>query len=68
MDEIRAQLMELRNPTTVVADADGPPDEAIQKALETLLTVPAGRFPNAHDELRAFLTHPEVRTFADLHV
>jgi N-acetyl-anhydromuramyl-L-alanine amidase AmpD len=64
MDEVRAQLRELR----AAVPGDGPtgrkPSRAkIREALETLRRVRPETFPNAGDELRAFLFHPEVRAF-----
>jgi N-acetyl-anhydromuramyl-L-alanine amidase AmpD len=61
MDEIRGQVRALRGaPARDRPDGPRPTDKAIRKALEVLGGVPASVFPNAHDELRAFLFHPEV--------
>ena len=67
MDEIRDQLRELRSREEEPLDEDAPrpSDEEIRTALDTLAAIPGSIFPNAHDELRAFLFHPEVLGIAE---
>lgn len=66
MDEIREQLRALRSGEgEPVAEGRRPTDKQIATALETLGRVPQSVFPNAHDELRSFLLHPEVRSFGE---
>ncbi len=64
MDEIRTQLRELRSvDADPGAGGDVPSREEVLQALETLRAVRHHTFPNATDELRAFLSHPEVAHF-----
>lgn len=64
MDEVRDQVWEHRNaPAAGEVEGPRPTDAAIQEAVETLRAVPPSVFPNAHDELRGFLSHPEVIGF-----
>lgn len=68
MDEIRDQVRELRTPPALENrrdDRDGPAAREIKRALNALSALPPTVFPNAHDELRAFLFHPEVRAMLE---
>lgn len=64
MDEIRTQLKELRvTPSAPEAAEATAHEDEIRSALTALAGVPEDLFPNAYDELRAFITHPEVIDF-----
>lgn len=64
MDEIRKQVRDLRSAAPERRARGRAPSKAkIREALDTLRAVRAETFPNAGDELRAFLSHPEVMGF-----
>lgn len=64
MEEIRRQVRDLRHRSgrgsEEEAEGRRPTDDEIREAVEVLRAVPASVFPNAHDELKEFLLHPEV--------
>jgi N-acetylmuramoyl-L-alanine amidase len=61
MDELRRDLVAFRRPPLVVEPA-GPPvaPAELARAVRVLARASTAVFPNAHPELRAFITHPEV--------
>jgi N-acetyl-anhydromuramyl-L-alanine amidase AmpD len=66
MDEIRSELRTFRRgegPSE--PEGPAPSDADLKEALEVLGRVPGTTFSNAHDELRAFLRHPEVVAFQE---
>jgi N-acetylmuramoyl-L-alanine amidase len=66
MDALRARLREFREQATEAAiePADDINDQQIRDAI-VLLERAGARYPNARDELREFVTHPEVQAILD---
>lgn len=62
MNEVRSQVRALRDRPVPGEEEERPrpTDDEIKATVEVLRAVPPTVFPNAHDELRAFLLHPEV--------
>jgi N-acetylmuramoyl-L-alanine amidase len=66
MDELRRDVVAFRRPPLVVEPTGSPAEPAaLARALGVLARASTAVFPNAHPELRAFLTHPEVITLRE---
>lgn len=66
MDRLRDMVRQHREATREALPSAGselPPEEDIRDALSLLEQSAADLFPNASDEFKVFLTHPEVIAF-----